>query len=128
MVALELAVRRMKKNYDPADEDNVEEDADEKSDGRVMIQGKPPTNPPTALIVTLAHHHLTPRTIPPHYTHPALYTYATQTIHTQPASLYNYTPHTIHSRTPSPHTPALYTIPAYIHYTHPALYTCYCIH
>ena len=69
MVALELAVRRMKKNYDPADEDNVEEDADDKSDGRVMIQGQPPTNPPTALIVTLAHHHLTPRTIPP-----ALYT------------------------------------------------------
>ena len=96
MVALELAVRRMKKNYDPADEDNVEEDADEKSDGRVMIQGQPPTNPPTALIVTLAHHHLTPRTIhlhprytltpptyTPHYTltPPILYTYITQTIH-----------------------------------------------
>ena len=87
MVALELAVRRMKKNYDPADEDNVEEDADEKSDGRVMIQGQPPTNPPTALIVTLAHHHLTPHTIHPRihpapYTiHPTLYTYTTQTIH-----------------------------------------------
>ena len=69
------------KNYEDAvdsDDDDNDDDDDDTNDVRVMIEGQPRTNPPTALIVTLAHHHLTPlhHTITPctiHLLTPILY-------------------------------------------------------
>ena len=79
-----------------------------KSDGRVMIQGQPPTNPPTALIVTLAHHHLTPRTI--HLHHPNYTLKTCITLHLTPPHYTLYT--RVYSYTPALHTPLTINTPA----------------